>query len=215
MDQDTAFFLFLIPSKMMNWDGWVGKSRHWPSFSVSPALNSPEHQEHFFFCLSTKSGKTSLSFFFFQIPILHSFKGKKVQLKFLSYSISTMWACGTNANLFHITIYFNSQGENCLFIKSISRGEEFFEADSKVQVLAGTCTFEVADLLGFSWKGESLSLQSNRLLFHTDWIPVSPKRWINFSLTFFFWRNRLFAEDRPHCCHKLPITDVTAVWRKK
>lgn len=42
----------------------LGKSRHWPSFSISNALNSPEHQELDFFNLSTKSGKRSLRFFF-------------------------------------------------------------------------------------------------------------------------------------------------------
>lgn len=170
---------------MVNWDGCVGKSRHWPSFSVSNALNSPEHQEHDFFLSKHQEWKDITVIFFFQISILNSFKKKK-QLKFLSYSISTMWACGTNSNLFNLTIYFNSQGENCLFIKSFSHGEEFLEANSKVRVLARTCTFEVADLLGFIWKGESLSLQSNRLLFHYRLWTRFPNKRVNLFFFYFF-----------------------------
>lgn len=43
-----------------------------------------------------------------------------------------------NVNLFNVTISYDSQGENCLFIKSFSHGEEFLGANSKVQVLAHT-----------------------------------------------------------------------------
>lgn len=151
------------------------------------------------------------------MPILNSFSyEKRTHLKFLFHIPSP--PCEHVAGmLIYSTLQFffhDSQGENCLFIKSFSHGEEFLEANSKVQVLAHTHVWSRRSAWLQLKRWEPKSTVKRTLISH--WLGTHlPKRWIYFSFISSFWRNLLLAEVRPQCCLKLPVTDVTVVWRKK